>query len=459
MKKLFFIFSIIFVLFIGTSVLAQENEYIVRIKPDCNIFLFSDDMEELSSELSIYKTSKEKAEQLQSQGYIINIEKNDEVILFDNEYNDSAFEEQYYFDMLDIVGSQDYIKNKNNVRIAVIDSGIYASHEDLIEADIEEGFNYIKKDTDTIDIDNHGTKVAAIIAATQNNKKGITGINNNVTLVPLVVSYGGKGSTANVIEAIDDAINKYNCKILQISLGVKTYSQSMQDIINLGYEKGIIIIAAVGNSGSSTVYYPVGCDNVIGVGSVGAGYVVSSFSEKNNTVDVVAPGEAIYTTNKNSGYATSSGTSFSCPIVSGLISLFVGEYPNLNYDVVMETIKACTIDLGDSNYDIKYGYGLINAQDMFKFYNSNNDFFVSNVKRVGKTYNVKVYCNSEEDAKILFNIYNDGFIKESIVKDIKQEENIYCFSVEYAANSKDIIKIMVINSFESMKPLISLKNI
>jgi len=459
MKKYFFVTSFFVFLFLFCfNVFAFEDEYIVRLKDNADILLFSDDAQVLSDELKIYKVNGKDASLLQKSNNVLSIEKNQEVILFDNDYNDELFNQQYYFEMMNITEAKKNIVQNGKTKIAVIDSGIYKYHKDLINADIQEGFNYITKDNDTIDVDNHGTRVAGVIAATENNEIGIAGINNNVTIVPLVVSYNDKGTAADVIQAMEDAVNIYDCKILQMSLGVLNYSQIMQDVVNNIVEKGAIIIAAAGNRGNSTLYYPAGCNNVIGVGSVGLAYSVSTFSEKNESVDVVAVGEAMYLPNIDGEYTVSRGTSFSCPVVSGIVSLLLNQYPSLNYYDVFEAIKASSADLGDSGYDIKYGYGLVDSNDLFNFKKDNNSFYISPVKQLGNGFNIKVYSNDSESAVILFNVYDEnGYFIESIKNDIVIEDNIYCLNVKYDKISDKKFNIMVIKSLESIKPLASLK--
>ena len=106
--------------------------------------------------------------------------------------------------------------------------------------------------------------------------------------------------------------------------------------------------------------YPGAYEDVIAVGSVDKNMNVSSFSNKNDSVFVVAPGEDVYSlgTLPFTVYK-SSGTSFSAPFVSGLAAMLKEKYPQMGQKDFGEILKASSKDLGEPGYDTSYGYGLI----------------------------------------------------------------------------------------------------
>ena len=124
--------------------------------------------------------------------------------------------------------------------------------------------------------------------------------------------------------------------------------------------KGVIVVSTVGNEGDATYNYPGAYEDVIAVGSVDKNMNVSSFSNKNDSVFVVAPGEDVYSlgTLPFTVYK-SSGTSFSAPFVSGLAAMLKEKYPQMGQKDFGEILKASSKDLGEPGYDTSYGYGLI----------------------------------------------------------------------------------------------------
>ena len=102
-------------------------------------------------------------------------------------------------------------------------------------------------------------------------------------------------------------------------------------------------------------------DDVIVVGATTSIDTKSSFSSFGHSVDVLAPGSGIYTTQQNSGYGASSGTSFAAPLTAGLIAMIWAKNPTLTPDEVELVLKESCDDLGPSGVDEEYAYGRINS--------------------------------------------------------------------------------------------------
>lgn len=145
-------------------------------------------------------------------------------------------------------------------------------------------------------------------------------------------------------------------------MGGSDYSQTVQDAVNYATEQGVIVIGAVGNDGSSIMQYPASCDGVTGVGATNNLDTRASFSQYNQSVDVVAPGESVLTTISDTlGYGYVSGTSFSAPHVLGVAALAVSVNPSLTPFTFINTLKETSTDLGPIGRDNYYGYGRVNA--------------------------------------------------------------------------------------------------
>jgi hypothetical protein len=249
---------------------------------------------------------------------------------------------------------------------------IIHNHPDLINTDIRRGWDYILDDTCYLDSSGHGTNVTGIIGAETNNGIGISGISWDVAIIPLrVISSSGSAYSSDIISAIYDAADMES-DVINMSLGSSTYSYAENLAISYAIDKGCIIVASAGNEGISRYNYPASYDGVISVGSVNQDLQISDFSQYNNAVDVVAPGENIVTTKDygkfpfGSDYSYVEGTSFSAPHVSGIAALMVAVKPSINAEEFMEKIILTSTDLGSRGYDNYYGYGLINAVEMLK---------------------------------------------------------------------------------------------
>ncbi|MEM1610915.1 MAG: S8 family peptidase [Sulfolobales archaeon] len=272
------------------------------------------------------------------------------------------------------------------VAVAVLDTGIYYKHPELfgkvvwcantVGRNTYAGYNLDK----CIDRNGHGTHVAGIIASTINSY-GNAGVAPNVTLYAVkVLSDSGSGTYSDVAEGIIIAVKgpdgvagtSDDAKILSMSLGGPSDSNVLRDAVNWAYSNGAIIVAAAGNSGdgdpsTDNIAYPARYGNVIAVGAVDQNYNVPSWSSDGQEIDVVAPGVNIYSTYKNGGYATLSGTSMATPHVSATIALIQalriasGKQP-LNFNQIYDAITKTAKDIGPPGFDVFSGYGLIDTK-------------------------------------------------------------------------------------------------
>jgi thermitase len=248
-----------------------------------------------------------------------------------------------------------------NVVVAVLDTGVNASHPDLC-GNIIDGWNYIDNNNDISDADGHGTKVVGIIAAVANNSLGIAGAASGVKIMPLKVIGATGGSWIDLDKAILRAAHS-GARIITMSLGGE-YSRpslALEAAINHAYQEGCIIVAAAGNDNSSDPSYPAACENVIAVAAIDETSVKAGFSNYGAYIDFCAPGVNILTTSREGSYVSDSGTSFAAPFVAGVIALMVSRYPQLTNDQVISTLRSEVEDLGEQGWDQYYGWGLVNA--------------------------------------------------------------------------------------------------
>jgi subtilisin family serine protease len=287
-----------------------------------------------------------------------NVEPNFQVSLLDTIPNDSDYGQQYYLTNIRAPQAWDHTTGKPAVIIAVLDSGIDLAHADLVGR-IGQGYDFVENDSIPQDQNGHGTHVAGIAAANANNGFGIAGVNWQAQIMPIrVLDAYGNGSFANVAQGIIWAAD-HGARVINLSLGGSQYSAILDDSVQYAVQKGVILVAATGNSGSSTVLYPAAFPGVIGVGATDQSNHLAWFSNTGEGVDVVAPGVSIYGLDVGNGFRTRNGTSMSAPQVAGFAALLAG-LPEMQYSsAVVAKIESSAKDLGPAGWDPQYGYGLI----------------------------------------------------------------------------------------------------
>lgn len=259
----------------------------------------------------------------------------------------------------------------SGIRIALIDSGINAAHEDLQEINIESGYNVIKQNTDTTDNYGHGTVIAGIIAANSHNNIGISGICDGVTIVPIKCFDSSLSNVKNVISGIYMAVDEFHCDVINLSLGVSSDTPTLREAVAYAASKDVIIVSAVGNNGDSTptqLLYPAAYEDVVGVGAHDREGNICSFSHINTSVFVTAPGEGLYSLDANDtkSYRTVNGTSFAAAQVSAMAVIAKSYDKNISVAEFKELLKTSSVDAGQAGYDTSYGYGMVSIPRMIQ---------------------------------------------------------------------------------------------
>jgi len=246
------------------------------------------------------------------------------------------------------------------VKVAVIDSGIDTEHEDLAVAG---GASFVDYTTSYDDDNGHGTHVAGIIGA-RNNEVGTVGVAPDASLYALKVLDGsGRGYLSDVLAAIDWAVDNH-MDMINLSLATPVDSPALHNAVDQAYASGVLVVAAAGNSGSAdgagdTLQYPAQYSSVISVGSVDAAHQRASTSSTGSGLEVVAPGVGIQSTYLNNSYATLSGTSMAAPFVAGELALLKQRNPGWSNVELRTYLDQHTLDLGTAGRDSQYGFGLV----------------------------------------------------------------------------------------------------
>ena len=261
------------------------------------------------------------------------------------------------------------------VRIGFVDSGVNGAHEDLDRTRIS-GMDFIPQEDEEDGVDRdydqdnmgHGTFVCGLVGAQIDNGVGLAGIAPKAELRVYRVFDKKTTSMAQVVRAVEQAVAD-GCQILNLSLGSPSRSGALQQAIIKAQQAGVIVVAAVGNSGNATLMYPAALDGVIGVGSVDRTLRKSTYSQYNESVDFTAPAGGVAGLGHTAPDAyrldlTSSanrGTSFAAPVVTGLIALALGYAPDLTQEQVCDLLAASARDLGETGRDDRFGRGMVDA--------------------------------------------------------------------------------------------------
>ena len=321
-------------------------------------------------------------------------------------------------------------KNKNTIKIGIIDSGIdYSSN---IKVQESENFveDFSEKNPIFSDLSGHGTAVAGILASdpSQNednyefdNKylkqlttEKVSGINPYVQLYSAeVLDEDNTTTVEQLVNGIEWAIEK-EVNIINISCGLEKNSNKLYNAVKKAYDKGILIIASAGVG--EKVQYPAKYDEVMAVGAVKCDGTLMKDSPVGDEIEVVAPGEDVTTYGPFGILTNESGTSISAAHVSALATILWQQDKTKSAQFIRELIKETANSLGSKN---EFGEGLIDCAYALEQYDNFSQ------KYVDKKF-VKIEVNDNDNTLLL---YDDSEVKgfwrgekhkNIITKDIKK---------------------------------------
>ncbi len=324
--------------------------------------------------------------------------------------NDPLYRFQWHYPQINLPQAWDLTTGTDAI-VAVIDTGVVLSHPDL-QGQWVAGYDFISNpsnagDGDGIDANPddpgdgtdpgggssfHGTHIAGTVAAATNNSVGVVGVAFGAKVMPLRALGRFGGTDYDIEQAVRYAAGLPNdsgtvpprrADVINLSVGGPGFSTATQAVYDQARAAGVVIVAAVGNEGSSTPFYPAAFPSVLGVGAVDIDKARAPYSNFGTAVDVVAPGgntardvngdgkpDGVLSTaaSDSSGtlvndYAIWQGTSMATPHVAGVLALMKSVAPNLtpqDIDALLAS-GALTEDLGTPGRDEQFGDGLINA--------------------------------------------------------------------------------------------------
>lgn len=267
---------------------------------------------------------------------------------------------QWYLSKIQVPAAWDYGTGASGVTVAIIDSGVLASHPDLA-GKVLAGYDFHNADADPSDDNGHGTAVAGLSAAASNNLLGMAGIAwANPILPAKVLGADGSGSYSAIANAITWAADR-GARVINLSLGGTSSSRTLQQAVDYAWARNAVVVAAAGNNGNNILFYPAACANVVAVSATNASDLRPSWSNFGSYVDLAAPGENVLSLQGAASYASWNGTSFSSPITAGVAALMISANPGLSNQAVVDLLLRHADDIGGAGYDTYYGHGRVNA--------------------------------------------------------------------------------------------------
>lgn len=299
--------------------------------------------------------------------------------------NDPGYSQQWHHAKISSPQAWDVATGGGSVVIAIVDSGVDTSHEDLAAniwhnsreipgngkdddgngyVDDYSGYNFVNypssSGSDMSDGYGHGSHLAGIAAAVGDNNAGVCGVLWQARIMPVkFVSGGGSGTVADAALAIRYAAAN-GADVINLSFGTASDSSTLKDAINYASGRGCLITASAGNENSGSPRYPAAYAGVLAVGATDQTDQRAAFSNYGGHLFICAPGANIYSTAAGGGYRFGTGTSQAAPLVAGAAALLKSLRSDFNRDDLAKALKNGTDDIGAPGRDDLTGWGRLN---------------------------------------------------------------------------------------------------
>jgi subtilisin family serine protease len=262
---------------------------------------------------------------------------------FDTSPDDSDWPQQ---DGLRVVGfpkAWDVTQGSSRVVVAVLDTGVDARHADLRGA-LVPGYDFVNSDADAADDHGHGTAVAGVIAARANNRVGGAGVCSRCSVMPIkILDADGSGLDTLIAAGIVWAAD-HGAKVINLSLGGPGSSAELGNAIGYASGKGVIVVAAAGNAGTTMQFYPAADSRTVSVAATTIADQRYSWSNFGAWVRVAAPGCNLAPV-LGDGFGSFCGTSSATPLVAGLVALELSAEPTATTQQIEQALVSAAVPL------------------------------------------------------------------------------------------------------------------
>ena len=298
------------------------------------------------------------------------------------------------------------------VVVAVLDTGVMTSHPDFENTSFVDPYNTFDDSNDVTDTNGHGTGMAGIIAASYNNAIGLTGIMPKASIMPIKIFGNSEKSTHSMLIKGINYASEHGADVINMSIGDAIESPAMNEACRQAAAKGAVLVAAAGNSGNSTAYYPASYSSVVSVGSIETDGAHSDFSTFNQYVDVVAPGRGIRmpcTSGEQANYAKLRGTSASAPQVASMAAMVKSMDPSVNCSGFKEILSMTCVDKGTAGRDNYFGYGLMDLSRTYRYMTGSLELYKAKLSCTSYVYNGRPKTPAVTVTKITKNLPNTDY--------------------------------------------------
>lgn len=272
--------------------------------------------------------------------------------------NDLQYASQWHLPKILAPQAWDLTQGAPGAVIAILDSGVDATHPDLA-GKLVAGYNTYSNSTDTVDQFGHGTEVAGAAGALTNNAVGVAGVAGAAPLMPVrVTDAAGRATSASIANGIVWAAD-HGARVANLSFNGIAGNATIRTAAEYAYNHGMLVVAASGNCAcvDPTPENPY----VLSVSATDETDSLAYFSSTGAFVDLSAPGTNILTTARFGLYAADSGTSLASPIVAGVAALMFSANPALTPAIATQLMEATAFDPGGNGYDQGFGHGRVDA--------------------------------------------------------------------------------------------------
>ncbi|MDQ7054674.1 MAG: S8 family peptidase [candidate division KSB1 bacterium] len=307
--------------------------------------------------------------------------------------NDPGITLQNYLNIIQAPQAWDITHGDSTVVIAIVDTGVDWQHPDLAPnlwrnpgeipgngldddgngyIDDVHGWDFANNDNDPKNYAStaaaaHGTHVAGLAAAAGNNGLGVAGLAFGCRLMILKAALDTPSAPAadGIIygfRAIAYAIEN-GADVINLSWGGPGSSQVEQDIIRYAVSRGVVVVAAAGNSQSEQPFYPAAYEHVLAVAATNLNDERANFSNFGHWLDLTAPGIGLYSTWPGKDYRFMSGTSMAAPLVAAAAALVKSQHPDWSAVAIAQQLRQTADPISDKNPDhyYKLGRGRLNV--------------------------------------------------------------------------------------------------
>jgi hypothetical protein len=272
--------------------------------------------------------------------------------------NDQQYASQWHLPKIQAPEAWDLSQGAPGAVIAILDSGVEASHPDFA-GKLVAGYNTYSNSTNTADQFGHGTEVAGAAGAITNNAVGVAGVAGSAPIMPVrVTDASGRATSASIASGIIWAAD-HGARVVNLSFNGIAGNTTIRTAAEYAYNHGTLVVAASGNCACAdpTPENPY----VLSVSATDESDSLAYFSSTGAFVDLSAPGTNILTTARFGLYAADSGTSLASPIVAGVAALMFAANPALTPALVTQLLEATAFDPSGDGYDQSFGHGRVDA--------------------------------------------------------------------------------------------------